>query len=55
VIVVVAKRSTELPTRIDVPRELVANINTPEDLAAAERRLVHAQPTQPFTRSRGPA
>ena len=48
-------RRTLAPARIEVPRELVASINTPEDLAAAERRLIQAQPTQPITRSRGPA
>ena len=47
--------ATLAPARIEVPRELVASINTPEDLAAAERRLIQAQPTQPITRSRGPA
>jgi molybdenum cofactor guanylyltransferase len=36
--------------RVDVRRELVASVNTPEDLAAAERRVAAASPA-----ARGPA
>jgi hypothetical protein len=39
------------PARIEVAGEVGASVDTPEELAAAERRVIQAQPTQPFTRS----
>jgi GTP:adenosylcobinamide-phosphate guanylyltransferase len=42
------------PARIDVPWELVASINTPEDLAAAERRLSQPAVVQPDAREAAP-